>query len=414
MKRCCNFKDTIKTEMDRVKNKLKKITESRTQGAMLRSKARWYEFGEKNSKYFYNLERRNCKKKHITSLTTENNIILSNPKLILEEEANFYKQIYSSKSTDPENKTFASFFESVGLTFLNKGEADQCEGLLTLEECAKAISNFQNDKTPGSDGFTVEFYRRFGNLLGKLMVDSFNYAFQTGNLSISQRLGIISLIPKKDKNLEFLKNWRPITLLNTDYKIATKAIAMRLEKVLPKIIHPGQAGYIEGRYIGECIRTISDIMSFTIKGIDIAPGKTAKLAQYADDTTVFVKDDQSIKHLFNLLEKFERVSGLRINQSKSELLWLGQSRLRKDKILNLNLSEKPIYALGIHFSYNDELVTEKKFYDKLVSLKKILNIWSSRDISIYGKINIVKTLALSKLTFVCSVLPMALRKRSTK
>ena len=108
--------------------------------------------------------------------------------------------------------------------------------------------------------------------------------------------------------------------------------------------------------------------------------------------------------MFNLLEKFERVSGLRINQSKSELLWLGQSRLRKDKILNLNLSEKPIYALGIYFSYNDELATEKNFYDKLVSLKKILNIWSSRDISIYGKINIVKTLALSKLTFVCSVL----------
>ena len=200
--------------MDRVKNKLKKITAGRTQGAMLRSKARWYEFGEKNSKYFYNLERRNCKKKHITSLTTENNTILSNPKLILEEEANFYKQIYSSKSTDPENKTFASFFESVGLTLLNKSEADQCEGLLTIEECAKAISNFQNDKTPGSDGFTVEFYRRFWNLLGKLMVDSYNYAFQTGNLSISQKFGIISLIPKKDKNLEFLKNWRPITLLN--------------------------------------------------------------------------------------------------------------------------------------------------------------------------------------------------------
>lgn len=63
------------------------------------------------------------------------------------------------------------------------------------------------------------------------MVDSLNYAFQTGQLSISQRLGIILLIPKKDKNLDFLKNWRPVTLLNTDYKIATKAITMRLEKV---------------------------------------------------------------------------------------------------------------------------------------------------------------------------------------
>ena len=218
---------------------------------------------KKNNKYFYNLEKRNHRKKRITSLTTENDTILSDPKLIIEEEAKFYKQIYESKHTDPENKTFTSFFEYESLVSLNESESDQCEGLLTLEECAKAISSFKNDKTPGSDGFTAEFYRHFWHLLGKLMVDSFNYAFQAGSLSISQRLGIITLIPKKDKHLEFLKNWRPITLLNTDYKIATKAIAMRLEKVLPKIIHPCQAGYIKGRYIGECIRIISDIMVFT-------------------------------------------------------------------------------------------------------------------------------------------------------
>ena len=91
---------------------------------MLRSKVRWYEFGEKNSKYFYNLEKRNHKKKHITSLTTDNDTILSDPKLILEEEANFYKKIYSSKQTDPESKTFAFFFESEGLTSLNNVEAE--------------------------------------------------------------------------------------------------------------------------------------------------------------------------------------------------------------------------------------------------------------------------------------------------
>ena len=102
----------------------------------------------------------------MTSLTTENNIILSDPKLILEEEAKFYKQIYESKQTDPENKTFTSFFESESLVSLNESESDQCEGLLTLEECAKAISSFKNDKTPGSDGFTAEFYCRFWHLLG--------------------------------------------------------------------------------------------------------------------------------------------------------------------------------------------------------------------------------------------------------
>ena len=496
-----NFSDAIKVEIDRVKSKLAKITASKTRGSMLRSKARWYEFGEKNSKYFYNLEKRNYKKKHVASLTKENGTILSDPKAILKEEANFYKNIYESKNTNPNDPVFSSLFESDSLPHLGDSEVAQCEGLLTSEECAKAINTFQNDKTPGSDGFTVEFYRHFWHLLGKFLVDSFNYAFQSGQLSISQRLGIISLIPKKDKNLEYLKNWRPISLLNCDYKIATKAIATRLEKVLPAVIHPCQAGYIKGRYIGECIRTISDIMTFTkkknvpgaavfldfekafdsiewnylqkclevfnfgpqlrqwvrvfynnisscvlnngfasehfslfrgvrqgcplsgalfvlgieilgnairrstnIRGIDITPRNKVKLAQYADDTTVFVKDDQSIYNLFNLLNNFERVSGLRINQSKSELLWLGSSRHRKDKILNLKLSDEPIYALGIYFSYNEEVATKKNFYDKLGALNKILNIWSARDISTYGRINIVKTLALSKLTFVCSVL----------
>ena len=82
------------------------------------------------------------------------------------------------------------------------------------------------------------------------MVDSFNYGFENGLLTISQRLAIVSLIPKKDKNLQHLKNWRPVSLLNNDYKIATKAIVHRMEKVLLKIINESQTGYVQGRYIG--------------------------------------------------------------------------------------------------------------------------------------------------------------------
>ena len=92
-------------------------------------------------------------------------------------------------------------------------------------------------------------------------MDSFNYAFTTGNLSISQRQGIIRLIPKKDKDPYYLKNWRPLSLLNVDYKIATKALALRLKKVLPQVINNAQTGYIEGRFIGQNIRQISDILS---------------------------------------------------------------------------------------------------------------------------------------------------------
>ena len=82
-------------------------------------------------------------------------------------------------------------------------------------------------------------------------------------LSISQRRGIISLIPKKNKDKRMLENLTPISLLNIDYKILTKSIAKRLEKVLPKIINPYQTGYIKGRFIGENVRLIPDAMFHT-------------------------------------------------------------------------------------------------------------------------------------------------------
>ena len=117
-----------------------------------------------------------------------------------------------------------------------------------------------------------------------------------------------------------------------------------------------------------------------------------------------MKDIGSVHRLFDLVQQFENCSGLRINQSKSEILCLGSLCQRKDSILKLKLSDETVYALGVYFSYDEELATKRNFFEKLPKLKKILNIWSSRDISIYGRVNIVKTLAISKLTFICSVL----------
>ena len=83
---------------------------------------------------------------------------------------------------------------------LKQEEADTCQGLLTLEECTKSLKQLMNNKTPGSDGFTIEFYGFFLNAIDPIMVDSFNYAFENGEISISQKRGIISLIPKKNKD----------------------------------------------------------------------------------------------------------------------------------------------------------------------------------------------------------------------
>lgn len=79
-------------------------------------------------------------------------------------------------------------------------------------------------------------------------------------MSISQRRGVITLVPKEDSDLELLNNWHPITLLNLDYKIMPKIIARRKEKVLPLLVCSDQSGFVKGRYIGQNIRLINDIL----------------------------------------------------------------------------------------------------------------------------------------------------------
>ena len=84
---------------------------------------------------------------------------------------------------------------------------------------------------------TSRILKFFWKDISTLLVSALNYAFESGCLSITQRRGVIKLTPKKDAELYYIENWRPITLLNTDYKIAAKALANRIKSVLPSIIH---------------------------------------------------------------------------------------------------------------------------------------------------------------------------------
>jgi len=212
----------------------------KTRGTIIHSRARWYEHGEKNGKYFYNLEKTSQKKKHITALKVNDHAKSTDPREILEEEERFFKQIYTTKNKNPNGSEFIEFFNTENV--LSEETAKICQGIMSIDECRRALMTMESNKTPGTVGLTSEFYRFFWNAVCKFMLESFNHTFQHGSLSISQRQGIISLIPKKNKNAEYLTNWRPVSLLNVDYKIATKTIALRLEKILPSVIHPCQSG----------------------------------------------------------------------------------------------------------------------------------------------------------------------------
>ena len=114
----------------------------------------------------------------------------------------------------------------------------------------------KNEKSPGLDGFTVEFFKFFWIDIGICVLRSLNYGYAKGSLSVTQTQGIITCLPKPNKCRYYLKNWRPISLLNVVYKLASAVIANRIKTVLDKIICEEQKGFISGRFIGENIRII--------------------------------------------------------------------------------------------------------------------------------------------------------------
>ncbi|KAL9975443.1 hypothetical protein ACROYT_G012604 [Oculina patagonica] len=191
----------------------------------------------------------------------ENEFAVSDKEILTECEA-FYKKLYSSKIQADSIPLDTDHFFQENDTVLNKEESDSIEGLLTDAECIAALKDMGKGKSPGNDGLPSEFYKTFWSDISEPLLKALNYGFEIGQLSVSQRRGFIKLIPKKSEELYYIRNWRPLTLLNCDYKIAAKAIANRLKTHLPKLINNDQSGFIKGRFIGENIRLIDSVINY--------------------------------------------------------------------------------------------------------------------------------------------------------
>ena len=143
-----------------------------------------------------------------------------------------------------------------------------------------------------------------------------------------------------------------------------------------------------------------------IKGSKVGQ-KEIKITKHANDTTVLVHDLDSVTQLLKHLDKFKQISGLEINTNKTEALWLGCWRSRKDKPFGFKWPQEPVYALGIHFSYNLKQANTLNLEEKVYSLEKTLNNWKKKKANFNWQINIVKTLGLSKLIYYSSLLTVS-------
>ena len=248
---------------------LQTIRKVKMNGSMIRSKARWLQSGEKPTKYFCNLEKKNFIDKTMKKLTLENGETVFEQNAILNLVKQFYADLFKSRDDQIDNIDLETMLEKTDIAKLSRKEATALEGPLTIDELGIALKKMKNNKTPGIDGFPSEFFKVFWVKLKYLVLNALNHCYEKGMLSISMRQTIINCIPKGDKARDNIKNWRPISLLSVLYKLASSAIAARMNTVLNKLISQDQTGFVKGRYIGETTRLIYDIMHYTeVKELD--------------------------------------------------------------------------------------------------------------------------------------------------
>ena len=170
-----------------------------------------------------------------------------------------------------------------------------CEAEISLDEIIEAINSQKNNKSPGNDGLTAEFYKHFSSDIAPMLLDVYNSWTELGIMGISSRTGIISVIYKKGDKKD-IANYRPISLLNLDYKIYTTILKNRMQQTLDKIIGENQTAAIQNRTILHTLSTIRDT-------IDVSNKLNKKLSVISLD---FLKafDRLDFDFIFLALKKF--------------------------------------------------------------------------------------------------------------
>jgi len=500
-------KETNLNNLKNIENDLKTLREKKIEGITMRAKAKWHCEGETNSKYFLNLEQKHYTEKRVHKLIKRDGEEITKIDDILAEQKRFYKDLYSSRTSMQDVERYAPKFfpndvEHAKLTQEDKNELEQ---EISRHECLKVLKNMKNGKSPGSDGLTAEFYKFFWNDIGTYLVRSLKETFNIQKLSNFQRLGIITCLPKPGKQREYMKNWRPISLLNIDYKILSSVLANRIKNPLQYLISSCQKGFMKNRNMNECTRLVYDMIhridssklngilllidyekafdslawSFIEKtlryfdfgdnfikwinilytdiqscilnngfcsdrfslergvrqGDPLSPylfilateiltlnlkndpdingikidGSEYLNSLYADDSSIFLEDDENTFHCcMRTLEDFAKCSGLNINLLKTIAIKLGENKTFYQENLGKDICWQwrgKFKLLGIDFDLDVEDITLSNYNKKLNEFQKTLNLWSTRSLTFYGRITIIKSLALPKLVHLFTSLP---------
>ena len=241
-----SYQNMARDNLDRLSAKRDKYLEEKGKYLSDRSKCKWYQEGERSSRYFLNINRSKSNKSEMTELLVDGSMTIDQDQINSQVEK-FYKNLYEKGDTKKVNESMIDDFlaglpivESEGIECVNK-PMTVGELLTTLKSCS--------DSAPGPDGIPYSLIKLTWKHFGQLLLDSWEYSKITGTLAQSHETSYLRLIPKEGKDIRELKNWRPITLSNCDFKIITKSLSTRLAQAIANIITPNQTAYIKNRQI---------------------------------------------------------------------------------------------------------------------------------------------------------------------
>ena len=249
-------------DLEKYKTELEKIHNLKTQSLIIQSRVQFFEEGEKSTKFFLNQIKQNKRKSTIRKLMDGEQEVIDQKKILVKLK-DFYSNLYDKNDKCKTGDWIKNLRQKGLIPQLSEVEVVNLDAPLTLTELKETLLKCAKNKSPGNDGLTQEFYSYFWETISQPLYESYAESMKRGKLSTSQRQNIISLLEKAGKDKTYIKNWRPISLINFDTKLFSKTYAERLKASMPSLVHPNQVAYVKKRFIGEGIRTIEETMHYT-------------------------------------------------------------------------------------------------------------------------------------------------------
>lgn len=252
--------------LDQYRRELNHLLTFKAEGALRFTSQKYYESGNRASRLLaFQLRKAQASRTVAKVVDPVSNSLVSHPKDIARAFSVFYKKLYDSPTVENKEEKIRTLMEKISLPKLSEEESQCMVHPITKEEIEEVIKTLKNNKSPGVDGFSGEFYKCFIKEISPLLQRVFNYALKEKDPPKSWSEAIITVIHKEGKDPTFCASYRPISLLCNDVKILSSIMARRIQKCITKVISPDQTGFMPGRQGIHNIRRTLNVMSIARK-----------------------------------------------------------------------------------------------------------------------------------------------------